>query len=711
MARPSAWLLWLVGLTWAPWAMADYRVVVQEAHGGQYRSFHITPDGKYAWVVTGTNEHVLQVIDPGGPVVLRRFFLPERIQSAWVDTSSKKLVVSTRESIFLGHLLEEHLQEILPGTNGAVLLQEGGNLLAVLGQIPDSNKKEPGIFSYHDDRELGIYELKEKRWRFIRRTPIVIPTLESAIGLPHYHGLTALLFQDGALLAGGVGGSVGSMIPITFAVDVHLNLNTGKTRIVTGPSSRFGKPLDEKVIQFPAPSRPLATPEQDKDVELKNEPKYQAPEPLVKAMNHWEAVYKKAQPEKLLEKLKIGDNHVREATPMPFAVQEDRVQLAVRRFLRIPGAFGSHTAVLNLTKDGKIDIGPTRDTSNNPFGAGKRQFVRVESAEIDLNDLITGKPMVPAESLKTKGPKNLFFLEEGVLVHDGIHLAMYKPGEDKPLWSRQRISQKWEEIQLDDQRKTLALIYAGEPILAKVLRLADGEVISDIPRPQDMTDNYMSMALSRDGKRVAVVHAEELRIFEVASGKIVERHPTVGDRYLRNLTRWSGGWLLSGETQSNLFNDKTKKWQTVIPFARVVQLQEIETPQGKRLLLQNYSGQCCLANPVDGSVLARWVCADHNQYRAPLWNAVFANGKAMVRPTGWGPVLEIVDLRDLRVVLTIHHVPLGKNFGWIAFTPDGWWDASAGTERYVVVFHKGEAVQESRRNSDMIRQRLARVWK
>jgi hypothetical protein len=53
--------------------------------------------------------------------------------------------------------------------------------------------------------------------------------------------------------------------------------------------------------------------------------------------------------------------------------------------------------------------------------------------------------------------------------------------------------------------------------------------------------------------------------------------------------------------------------------------------------------------------------------------------------------------------------------GFIVFTPDGWWDASAGAERHVAVFHDGRRIEgeklTARRNVKLISDRLASLWR
>src|SRR5262249_11369880 len=209
---------------------------------------------------------------------------------------------------------------------------------------------------------------------------------------------------EGALLAAGVGGSIGSMIPVTFPADVHLDLTNGKTKITTGPSSRFGKPTDDKEPKLPGPGAKDPEPE-NKDVETKRDPNYKTPAPLLKAHEVRAEAVKKLEPAKLLARLQFGESHFRGTLPMPFAAGNDSVQMAVRRFLRVAGGLGSHSAVLTLSKDGKYGLGPTRDTSSNPLAQGQKLFFRVEHSEIDLNDLITGKPIVPPEAIKLKKAK------------------------------------------------------------------------------------------------------------------------------------------------------------------------------------------------------------------------------------------------------------------------------------------------------------------
>jgi hypothetical protein len=322
--------------------------------------------------------------------------------------------------------------------------------------------------------------------------------------------------------------------------------------------------------------------------------------------------------------------------------------------------------------------------------------------------------MVPPDAMKAEGDKDIYFLKDGVLFRDADRLAFFQSGKDKPLWAVKRPSLKWDNLLYDGPGKVVALeCHYGEKVLARVLRLSDGAVLADVPRPEGVTDSFVPQAMSVDGTRLAAVHGAEVIVFDL-TGKIVARHATPGGPYLRDLQRWSGGWLLADEDEGYLFHESDKKWRGPIPFGRAIELEEIETPKGKRLLAQNYEGFCCLLD-TEGRVLLRWSASEHGNYRAPRWNAVFAGGNALLRPTGWMQTLELVDLRAEKLTLTLHIVPVAKGLGWIAFTPDGWWDASPGAERHVAAFEEGvlldEKNRDARRDSDTLRKRLAELWK
>jgi len=87
----------------------------------------------------------------------------------------------------------------------------------------------------------------------------------------------------------------------------------------------------------------------------------------------------------------------------------------------------------------------------------------------------------------------------------------------------------------------------------------------------------------------------------------------------------------------------------------------------------------------------------------------------LLRPLAWQGAVELVDLVDLKTILTVYPVPSGKDLGWVAHTPDGLWDASPGAERYVAVVgpegFADERTRNARRDQATIQARLRSLWK
>ena len=68
MIQRALWIVCACTVVFVPTAgWADFRVVVQEAHVNRRGTMQLSVDGKYAWAVTGVNQHVLQIIEPKGP--------------------------------------------------------------------------------------------------------------------------------------------------------------------------------------------------------------------------------------------------------------------------------------------------------------------------------------------------------------------------------------------------------------------------------------------------------------------------------------------------------------------------------------------------------------------------------------------------------------------------------------------------------------------
>jgi hypothetical protein len=151
-------------------------------------------------------------------------------------------------------------------------------------------------------------------------------------------------------------------------------------------------------------------------------------------------------------------------------------------------------------------------------------------------------------------------------------------------------------------------------------------------------------------------------------------------------------------------------------FHHVTSVADLDTPGGRRLLLHDSYGNACLADPGTGRVQSRWVVEGRSGRSMPARSAVAAGGRLLLRPLAWQGAVEVVDLADLKTALTVYPVAVGKEIGWVAYTPDGLWDASPGAERYLAVFGPegrlaDAGARDAHRDPAALRARLRALWK
>ncbi len=222
------------------------------------------------------------------------------------------------------------------------------------------------------------------------------------------------------------------------------------------------------------------------------------------------------------------------------------------------------------------------------------------------------------------------------------------------------------------------------------------------------------MGLDPAGKRLAAHYDDRLLFIDVASGKLLSKHPVKEKNYFHFLAGLRSGWLISGSYYTRLF-DEEKGWGVEVPsFHHVTSAEDLDTPAGRRLLLGNSYGAACLVDPATGKVVSRWIEASRYGRALHEGGAVAAGGRLLIRPLAWQGAAELVSLADLKTVLTIYPMAAGKELGWVAYTPDGLWDASPGGERHItVVGPKGFAddrARDARRDPAAIRERLRQAW-
>jgi hypothetical protein len=237
-------------------------------------------------------------------------------------------------------------------------------------------------------------------------------------------------------------------------------------------------------------------------------------------------------------------------------------------------------------------------------------------------------------------------------------------------------------------------------------------VIGKVPRIGTKT-RLPSHALSPDGTLHATLHDLDLTIHEVATGKVTHTGSLKGKVKYPSVFGWSGGWLIGGYGQAFTYDPKTGAGKP-FPVREVKFVQEVPGGKHKRLILQDSHGNCSLIDPEKAEVLTQWVAGDGGAGHAPPYDTVLRGG-VILRSLGMKGEVDFFDADAARPVLHLHAVTAGEGqVGYVAYTPDGFWDASPGAARRVTLFEDGtllpEEARDRRRAPETISKRLQALF-
>jgi hypothetical protein len=653
-------------------AGAPWRVVVQDT---LLPVSAATQDKSLAAGAVGGGPHVLQVVETKTPLLLLSLPFPDPINALAFTPDKKRLAVSTARGVWLVTLADGRAEEILPGTSGVMTFNAGATLLGVLGHLADGQPPAAGP-RFGQASELGAYDLKEKRWRAKSATPILIEA--------------TVVFEGDELLGYGRGGRVFHRAASSFRCDVRLNVKTGAAKQSRGVEQPGRGPADK------APG----------------DANYQTPRSIAEEQQRLEEIKKIAT----ILRAKLSASGGRDFHRAHFAglARKDRVVFAAHR---VAGT-AAMAAAVTVREDGVIEVGPAVEAYEGArLTGGTLACPTWAGTATPVIDLLTGKPLfeIPKDQNKHSAPYVLF--PAGALVSHGGQLSFYKPRSVKPAWAREQTGPSSLIARASPDGQRLALYYPDSKILARVFRAEDGKPLCEVPRPEGVTDRYAyAMSFDPSGARFAVLIRHRLLIHDVATGKLLADQALPREDATMYACGLQDGWLLSGLSRARIWDEK-KGWTADIPIREVNHVEEIASPAGKRLLLDTGRGVACIADPASGKILMRWIgggshSTGHIRERPPDALAAFG-GRLLVRSAGWAGVVDLVDLRTLKTVVTIQPVPVVDRLGWVAYTPDGLWDASAGAERLVKVFRGDQRASPlatgSRRDGATIRARLKAV--
>ncbi|MDK1032134.1 MAG: hypothetical protein QGD94_09020, partial [Planctomycetia bacterium] len=162
-----------------------------------------------------------------------------------------------------------------------------------------------------------------------------------------------------------------------------------------------------------------------------------------------------------------------------------------------------------------------------------------------------------------------------------------------------------------------------------------------------------------------------------------------------------GRWLLSSFSRGIWLMGADGRLGAKLGLGHIARATPLAGHRGDRFLVewQDYNAIIDLKT---GEVLNR---RETNGY-----GALAFGGRIIVCSMGYPHLADFVEARTGKVLFTLHPLPVGDAFGWVATTPDGFWDGSAGAEKYIAVFRgrefAGEAGLTARRRPGLVRERL-----
>ena len=98
--------------------------------------------------------------------------------------------------------------------------------------------------------------------------------------------------------------------------------------------------------------------------------------------------------------------------------------------------------------------------------------------------------------------------------------------------------------------------------------------------------------------------------------------------------------------------------------------------------------------PFHNSLAQHWTGErlSNSSLRTPRRALPVFNGQALLVNRPHAHSYDLIDLDTLKTTLTLRLVTVEDAIGWVAYTPDGYWDASPGAEQYIAVYRGLDAL-------------------
>lgn len=654
-----------------------WRVVVQDA---QVEPLAVAADGQLVIGREPRAPHVLHVVDiPSARVVLTAN-LPGHVLHTAATPDGEIIAVSTGDSsrrggVYLIRLDDGMVRLIIKDASGALAIDNSGQHLAVLGNVPDFQAGVNNRRSSRGGSSIGVYDIAAGKWLAKASTPIVIPRHVA------FDGATAVGF--------GTGGNPYHMIPRTFSCDTTLDPVAGTASTKRGPTSARGRP-----------AKPEETQEQP----------YGAPAFVAKREQEVSEASKRLS--QIQAKLTLSK--VRNPKSPGFAAigGPDRIRFLAKCWLDEPR--GWHIATFNVTRQGNLSV--TEPVAGHAFQACGDRFLAITAQEREGKLLIreaeAGDTImeIPWKPLLTAPGLYQYHLAPGWVLTWAVDDIDFYPLSDRQKKRHMSLhGVLWPpSIALDYSYLVFPCEVGREKLRMEVVDPSTAESAWSVEVDRGPNRGSYDVALNSHSLRLAVLLAQQshlhvVHVYDLCNGER-ELESKVPDRYAFQIASARGGrWLVSTEGGWRVLSSDGQ-WAGPIDHrgwdltrAKPLPLRDVDW-----ILVETDRSQGIL-DLHHNAVVDKWVAGGPS--------AIAFDGRILVRSAAYLGNVDFLNLKTMERLFTLHPLPVGNRFGWIATTPDGYWDASLGAEEHIAVFQgrklASQEAARARRRPGLIREALA----
>ena len=617
------------------------------------------------------------------PRLIRLLEFEDQVTHAALGPDALWCVVALKSGIFRIDLLTGKREKIMQGykvLNFSV--DETGTRIGFFGHETDSQDPEPE-YARGQPSTLGVWDLRQAKWRTRHPTPFSI----EPFAISHSH----LVWSEGDVWVEAANHSFSNGGRSGHLWQFRLRGEEDRLEISQRKENR-GEEVDSR--EFSVISSDWTRRNRVSKV----------------LMNAW---------------ARVSDRGFRHDWVSMVQSGEEEVQFVWRRAKR--------AVSLSMNRKGTwIPSTPPPSHNGRPRAVGGRLIASRKTTRQRAMFCVSSGKTLASIPIGPDEREALHYLPSGWISQLGGQLHYFEPDHTEPKWSIQTpepASFSMPDYLLrapvsspDGSMVALAGTAAGADLL-RIHKTADGSPVLRLSGPSSHRPLRADAAfVSPD--RIAYLTDKELVLHEVPSGRLLSKVDLAqADAVLHAPGR---GWLLAQAItyrregnvlrllkQTVIFNEHLEE-QARITDSEVSHAHWLETAESPKLLIAGAKGDLHLYDPAGKGVENIRPASWHllNQWRSiSPRTTLLVWDRLLIREFGIRGIVEMIDIRNFETLLYLQAVTLGPDrWGWIAWTPDGFFDASPGAEEMVEVFvgltPASADFKDRRRNPSRIQARI-----